>query len=78
MLRVLFVIFLLSTLVNSGQGQTCIIALSGHIEEAETGEKLSAATVQIKEIGKTILTDKKGDFQIKNLCAGEYTLFIQH
>jgi len=78
MFRFLFVSFLLSTLVNIGQAQTCIIALSGHIEEAETGEKLSAATVQIKEIRKIIVTDKKGDFQIKNLCAGEYTLLIQH
>jgi hypothetical protein len=67
----------LSTVISPAiglRGQECLIQLSGHVEESSTAEKLIAATILIKETGKQVTTDKKGDFLIKGLCAGNYTL----
>ena len=59
-------------------GQDCRLQLTGHVEESATGEKLIAATIQIKETGRKVATDKKGDFIIEAICAGKYTLIISH
>lgn len=59
-------------------GQDCRLQLTGHVEESATGEKLIAATIQIKETGRQVATDKKGDFIIEAICAGKYTLIISH
>lgn len=58
--------------------QTCTINLSGHVEDADTKEKLPGAVVTIKETGTQITTDEKGDFLFKALCDGEYTLQVSH
>lgn len=60
------------------QAQTCNIKLSGHVEDVDTKEKLQAATVSIKENGKQIITDEKGDFVFTGLCTGDYTVLITH
>lgn len=52
--------------------------LSGHVEDADTKEKLQAATVSIKENGMQIITDEKGDFVFNGLCVGVYTVRISH
>lgn len=59
-------------------GQDCRLQVTGHVEESATGEKLIAATIQIKETGRQVATDKKGDFIIEAICAGKYTLIISH
>lgn len=58
--------------------QNCSLRLSGHVEDADTKEKLYAATVLLKELNKEITTDENGDFIFNQLCAGEYTLHISH
>lgn len=52
--------------------------LSGHVEDADTKDKLPGAVVTIRESGQQMITDEKGDFRFTNLCAGEYTLSITH
>lgn len=52
--------------------------LSGHVEDADTRDKLPGAVVTIRESGRQLITDEKGDFRFTNLCAGEYTLSITH
>lgn len=59
-------------------GQDCHLQLTGHVEESATGEKLIAATIEIKETGRQVATNKKGDFIIEAICAGKYTLIISH
>jgi iron complex outermembrane recepter protein len=61
-----------------GFSQNCQLRLSGHVEDADTKDKLLSATVLIVELGKQIITDEKGDFIFDNLCAGKYTLQISH
>ena len=58
--------------------QVCNLQLSGHVEDADTKDKLQTATVSIKETGQTIVTDAKGDFAFTGLCAGNYTVLISH
>ncbi|MBX3255293.1 MAG: TonB-dependent receptor [Chitinophagaceae bacterium] len=58
--------------------QDCTLRLSGHVEDADTKEKLYAATVLLKELNREITTDENGDFVFGQLCAGEYTLYISH
>ncbi len=58
--------------------QPCSYRLSGHVEDLDTKEKLRAATVSIRQTGKQIVTDEKGDFVFTGLCAAEYTLLITH
>jgi iron complex outermembrane receptor protein len=65
-------------IANAVYSQSCNINFSGHVEDADTKEKLQAATVTIKETGKQIITDEKGDFVFTALCAGEYTVLITH
>lgn len=58
--------------------QNCSIVLSGHVEDADTKDKLPGAVVTIRENGQQLITDERGDFRFINLCAGEYTISITH
>ncbi len=63
---------------SNGYAQNCNIRLSGHVEDADTKEKLQAATVNIKGTSTQITTDEKGDFVFNGLCPGEYNIMITH
>jgi len=58
--------------------QECRLTLSGHIEDADTKEKLAGATVFIRELHKYFITDANGDFKLSNLCSATYTLEVSH
>lgn len=72
------VIIITILIVNGAIAQPCVYKLSGHVEDVDTKEKLFAATASIKETGKQIITDDKGDFEFTNLCPGKYTLLVTH
>ena len=65
-------------IVNNAIAQPCTYKLSGHVEDMDTKEKLVAATISIKETGKRIISNDKGDFVFTALCSGEYTLIVTH
>ncbi|WP_332732613.1 TonB-dependent receptor [Flavihumibacter sp.] len=71
-------ILVLFLIVHTSRAQSCSIKLSGHVEDADTKEKLQVATVIIRETAKEIVTDAAGDFVFTGLCAGEYTILITH
>ncbi len=60
------------------QAQVCDFRLTGHLEDADTREKLTGAIVSIRELGMRIITDDKGDFLFEHLCPGPYTIIITH
>lgn len=62
----------------SGVTQSCGIRLSGHVEDADTKEKLAGAVVTVRETGSSFITDSKGDFIFTGLCSGDFTLQITH
>ena len=77
-MKSILVMLIISAFGNAAIGQPCSYKLSGHVEDVDTKEKLFAATATIKENGKQIITDDKGDFLFTGLCAGQYTLLITH
>lgn len=77
-LKFIFMTVSIFVFAACGWTQHCNIKLSGHVEDADTKDKLQAATVIIKQTGKQIITDDKGDFLFTGLCKGEYTLLITH
>ncbi|MEI6950487.1 TonB-dependent receptor [Paraflavisolibacter sp. H34] len=77
-MRAIFPFILLFLLSPGAFSQTCGLRLSGHVEDADTKEKLSRAVVTIRETGAQLTTDEKGDFLFPALCAGVYTLQVHH
>jgi iron complex outermembrane recepter protein len=69
--------FLLFSSIKSNS-QNCALYLKGHIEDADTRQKLSGASVLLVELNRTIITDDKGDFIFKELCSANYTLRVSH
>lgn len=50
--------------------------ITGKVTDAESGEPLRGATVQVVETKKGGYTDTKGEFRIKKVAAGTYTLKV--
>lgn len=73
----LFLPFCLFSFSTVG-AQNCTTRLTGHVEDADTREKLAGAVVTVVETGKEILTDEKGDFVFDSLCTASYTIRISH
>ncbi len=73
--RILISFTLLLTL-----GNTVVLAqgtVSGQIVDAQSGEELIGATVQVEDTGTGTVTDISGNYQLK-LDAGTYTLMISY
>jgi hypothetical protein len=59
--------------------QDCHLALRGHVTELENNEPLAYASVFIKELGKSTVTDENGWFAIPDLCEKTaYTIEVRH
>lgn len=69
---------LLSALFLPVAAQQCTIKITGHVENAETHEKLAGASIRVVELDTLLMSDEKGDFVLENLCAGSYTFEISH
>lgn len=52
--------------------------LSGTIQNRETGEYMQYVTVALKNTNYGTFTNERGEFKIKNLPAGNYTLIISN
>ena len=62
----------------SGYSQDCSLILKGHVEDLDTREKLSGATVLITGLNREIVTDAQGDFLFEGLCPGKLTIRVSH
>ena len=69
---------LLLLLGFGGYAQDCSLVLTGHVEDIDTREKLSGATILIPELKKEIVTDAQGNFSFAGLCTGTFTLRVSH
>lgn len=70
-------ILILVVVVNSSQAQ-CILRFSGVVTDSDTRERLSGATVRIKDIRLEVKTDEQGRFLFEGLCPGSYNILITH
>ncbi|MDR7131909.1 iron complex outermembrane receptor protein [Algoriphagus sp. 4150] len=60
------------------QAQDCNLSIRGKIIHLENNEPIDAAYVWVIEAGEGAVSDQNGNFTIKNLCRGTYTLTIQY
>lgn len=77
-MRHFFLLFGAMLIIISARSQECKLVLSGHIEDADTKEKLSGATIAISELNVQFITDANGDFRYTNICPGTYNIEVSH
>lgn len=58
--------------------QDCELSLHGQVVQSEDNQPLAFARVLIEELGRTVLTDSNGYYQVHNVCPGTYTLVCTH
>ena len=56
----------------------CTLELSGTVMDQDSRELLGEATIVIKELNRTVISDTKGYFSFRGLCPGIYTVLITH
>lgn len=72
-------ICLLGLAVSPAEAQDCHVALFGHVRDADTGQPIAYATIQVPEAGKQTLSDETGYYLISDLCEGvSYTVSVDH
>lgn len=59
-------------------GQPCSLELNGIVRDALSDRVLNEAWVYLTPGGYTTTSDQEGYFSFKNLCPGDYELFIIH
>ena len=72
------VILTLSFLSISIHAQRCSWQINGHVHSDQSHEVLSNASVLLSETNQLIKTDDNGDFTIKDLCEGNYTIIVHY
>ncbi|PZX49640.1 TonB-dependent receptor [Algoriphagus chordae] len=60
------------------QAQDCKLAIRGKIIHLENNEPIEAAYVWVVEAQDGAVSDENGNFTVKNLCSGTYTITIQY
>ncbi|NNK12389.1 MAG: TonB-dependent receptor [Flavobacteriaceae bacterium] len=76
-LRHLYIVILL-LIPALGIGQQCNNTLSGKVLDFHNKGPLAGATLFIPELDVSAITDFDGNYELKNLCEGEYELEIMH
>jgi len=74
----IFLRFLLCLFPFYLSAQTCTLTLKGTVSDADNREGLAYAYINIQPGGLTVQTDEQGKFSFNGLCAGTYTLLLQH
>ncbi|GAB3797370.1 TonB-dependent receptor [Spirosoma humi] len=74
--------FLIGLLVSMAswslaQSDACVATLQGQILGQDTKQPLIGATVYVRELKTGAVADSAGNFQLKRICSGNYTLDIQ-
>jgi len=72
------IVFMSTYLIVNAQGQNCKLVLSGNVIDASNNAPLEKAVVEIKELGLKFVTDVKGQYHFFDLCAGNYTIVVNH
>ncbi len=60
------------------QGPTCNLIISGSVSDADEKKPLENATLLIKELKLSVLTDAEGHYHFYKICPGSYTIIITH
>lgn len=76
-IKYLLLLSIWSLFVPNTSAQNCNLAIRGKVIHLENNEPIETAYIWIKEVERGEITDKDGNFTIKDLCPGSYTLQIQ-
>ncbi len=76
MKKIIFVLFCLNSIVVFSQN--CTYTFSGTVVDFHDGTAIDNATILIKNTNKFAVSDIKGNFSIKNVCAVKTTIIISH
>lgn len=60
------------------KAQNCNLSIRGKIIHLENNEPIEAAYIWVMEAKEGAVSDQNGNFTVKNLCSGTYTLTIQY
>jgi iron complex outermembrane receptor protein len=60
------------------QADSCQNTLSGRVVDEHDKTVLEFATVYIVELGRGAVTDSLGNYTIRNICKGNYTIRVSH
>ncbi|WP_448529210.1 TonB-dependent receptor [Raineya sp.] len=55
----------------------CTSSIHGHIFQKDTKISLSEVQVRIEPLGKILQTNSEGEFELLNVCEGEYQIFLE-
>lgn len=77
-IQVIFVFFLFSGLSFSGLSQSCELSFKGKVIHLENNEPIYGAYVWIEETKTGAVSDENGNFILKDLCMGFYSLTIKY
>lgn len=56
----------------------CVYSINGRITDLDDGKELESCIIILKEKNTTYISNGHGRFNISDLCAGKYTLVVQH
>jgi iron complex outermembrane recepter protein len=73
---VLFIAFFV--IGNSSVNAQCLFTIKGLVIDSSENTPLELSYVQLEENKKGTYTNKRGEFQINDVCAGEYDIHISH
>lgn len=74
-----FLLFVFWVMFSPRQSSAqCVLEVSGVVSDLDTRERLADATILIRELNRAVVTSKSGEYTIKGLCPGSYTLIISH
>jgi iron complex outermembrane recepter protein len=75
---ILFIYLLLIPSLTEAQNGNCNLMFSGRVTDVDHEEPLSFATIYLVELQTGAVCDENAKFEINDLCAGSYTLYISH
>ncbi len=74
----ILIIGLLMLSFSSVSAQECYLKLKGVVVDSHDNTPLEASSVLILENNKTAFSNSQGQFELKDLCEGTYTLYFEH
>jgi iron complex outermembrane receptor protein len=75
---ILLLYWVFAYFANSQTGHLNNYTISGQLSDSVNGQVLAYASLYIKELKRSALTDENGNFQINNIKKGNYTLQIAY
>jgi len=65
-------------LQHSNYAQQCTYSIYGQITDDATHLPLPGATITLKEVSKSTITNERGYFELSQICKGEYHIIVSH